>query len=986
MNNLLGLLLLGARGVLLLPWVRIVRRNNAVLNGRRRPPSGASVALLVSLSLAGWCAAEARADSDPALAVTRDLSDRTWPQAFDATIDLLKVRYPITEHKGIDWEQVRVRYRKAFEDAETSGDLSDAYVAWRRFVTETLRDGHVAFVVDRSRKDGELGSVARATGMRPQLGGFFGLEIARCDDGSVLVVQVDDALAAAGLEWGSRIHEWNGRPIGEVLTEVDLLWAPPTATVEARRLLQERAIVRAPVGRTAVVGYTAPEGEARRASITLTAREALDEEKLPDLAYSRYCSVAGSSMWPTGTVRPDGVGVLRLQSMMPEISGDASLEEMLPLLMAFVGEARRLVAEMDAQGVRGIVMDLRNNCGGSDQLGAMIASDFFREQRHYMTTVGYDAASRRWVAAVGEPPLENPVIVRPAENPFGGRVAILANPETVSAGEGMARCMGMIPNSVSVGFFGTNGSFCNTGGGVTLKAGFTLLFPIERCVDEQGRILIDADASGRGGVVPDVRVPRTPETLHALFVEGRDPELEAAVALLQQPGEIDKSIPVLMPARVDTAAGGTFTLTAPTGGASYQWFEGERGDVSRPVPGATAATLSLGATATTSYWVRIQRTVGALDSTTVPVVVPGSEVELLAPTGTYGVGTVSLPLVDPTRSDVYKEGSTTAPRRLMLRLWYPAVTTPEEARSEFMDADTFGFLTQGVEPAPDPALRELIATHSVARAPMPAGRGRFPVIVFAPGGETTYSSYQTLLEDLASHGYIVVAVNSPGNAGITVFPDGQLLKYVAPEDADESHYETHARVYADDLRFVIRSLARLDRDQTLPVFGRMMYTKVGCAGHSRGGAAAFWAAVESPQVVAAANIDGSFWGTDHQRPVLKPMLLLRAAASEAAGTDGSFEACFQNLRKGGCRVLIPNAEHNSFCDETYFIAKLAALEGGAVAAVEESAFAQGATRAALLGFFGPILSGPGEPGVAAKLAAYPGVLIEQRTVRTTSAR
>ena len=986
MNYLLGLLLFGAGSMLLRRWVRIVRRNTAVLNGWRLPRGGASVALLVSLSLAGWSAAEARAESDPALDPAQDLSDRTWPEAFDATIDLLKVRYPIAEHKGIDWEQVRVRYRKAFEDAETSGDLTEAYLAWRRFITETLRDGHVAFLVDSSQKDGELGLVAQETAMLRLLGGYFGLEIARCDDGSVLVVQVDDALAAAGLVWGSRIHEWNGRAIEEVLAETDLIVAPMTATVDARRLLQERVIVRAPVGRTAVVGYTAPGGEARHASITLTARAAVAEEIFPNLAYSRYCSVAGSSMWPTGTVRPDGIGVLRLQSMVPDLPTDPTMEEVLELGMAFVNEARKAVSTMAAQGVRGIVMDLRNNSGGLDQLGALIAGDFFRERKHYMTAVGYDAATRRWVVSPSAPPLENPVIVRPSGEPFGGRVVILANPETVSAGEGMARCMGMIPNSVSVGFFGTNGSFCNTGGQVTLKAGFTLLFPIERCVDEQGRILIDADASGRGGVVPEVRVPRTPETLHALYVDGRDPEMDAALALLQQPGEIDKSIPVVMPARVDTVAGGTFMLTAPAGGVSYQWFEGERGDVSHPVPGATAATLSLGATVTTSYWVRIQRSVGALDSATVPVVVPGSELELLAPTGTYGVGTVSMPLVDPTRSDVYKDGSTTAPRRVMLRIWYPAVTSPEAPRCEYMDAATFAFSAEEVEPAPDPELRELIATHAVESAPMPAGQGRFPVIVFAPGGETTYFGYQTLIEDLASRGYVVVAVNSPGNAGITVFPDGEESKYEVPANADETHHATHARVYADDLCFVIRSLAWLDRDRTLPFSGRTQYTRVGCVGHSRGGAAAFWAAVESPQVVAAANIDGSFWGTDHQRPVLKPMLMIRAAASAAEGSDGSFEDCFRNLRKGGCRILIPNAEHNSFCDESYLLAKLAVLEGGDAASVDEAAFAQSATRAALLGFFGPILSGPKEPGVVEKLATYPGVQIEQRTVRTTSAR
>ena len=94
MNYLLGLLLFGAGGVLLRRWVRIVRRNSAVLNGRCPPrggcPSGlrgaASLALLLALALMGWSAAEVRAQADPALYPAQNTSDRTWPQAFDATI------------------------------------------------------------------------------------------------------------------------------------------------------------------------------------------------------------------------------------------------------------------------------------------------------------------------------------------------------------------------------------------------------------------------------------------------------------------------------------------------------------------------------------------------------------------------------------------------------------------------------------------------------------------------------------------------------------------------------------------------------------------------------------------------------------------------------------------------------------------------------------------------------------------------------------
>jgi uncharacterized protein YkwD len=62
-------------------------------------------------------------------------------------------------------------------------------------------------------------------------------------------------------------------------------------------------------------------------------------------------------------------------------------------------------------------------------------------------------------------------------------------------------------------------------------------------------------------------------------------------------------------------AGGTAPLT-------YQWFVGERGTTSAPVPGATSATCSVtGLTTTTSFWVRVSNGAGSVDSRTATITV-----------------------------------------------------------------------------------------------------------------------------------------------------------------------------------------------------------------------------------------------------------------------------------------------------------------------------------------------------------------------------
>lgn len=53
-----------------------------------------------------------------------------------------------------------------------------------------------------------------------------------------------------------------------------------------------------------------------------------------------------------------------------------------------------------------------------------------------------------------------------------------------------------------------------------------------------------------------------------------------------------------------------------------------------------------------------------------------------------------------------------------------------------------------------------------------ASSSRYPVIIVSHGAAPVVQSYTYLLEELASHGYIVVGINHPYVAGITRYPDG----------------------------------------------------------------------------------------------------------------------------------------------------------------------------------------------------------------------
>src|SRR3954453_7416385 len=129
----------------------------------------------------------------------------------------------------------------------------------------------------------------------------------------------------------------------------------------------------------------------------------------------------------------------------------------------------------------------------------------------------------------------------------------------------------------------------------------------------------------------------------------------------------------------------------------------------------------------------------------------GPAVALPAPTGGAVVGSDVIELVDQAR----------AGRRVMLTRWYPALPS-ERHRPPAAYAS--------------PRLRAVIGAlphvRVHARAGARAARGRLPVVLFSPGGNTSRILYQALAEDLASHGYLVIAVDH-GEAPVEL-PNGRV--------------------------------------------------------------------------------------------------------------------------------------------------------------------------------------------------------------------
>jgi dienelactone hydrolase len=182
-----------------------------------------------------------------------------------------------------------------------------------------------------------------------------------------------------------------------------------------------------------------------------------------------------------------------------------------------------------------------------------------------------------------------------------------------------------------------------------------------------------------------------------------------------------------------------------------------------------------------------------------------------------------------------------------------------------------------------------LLTHSYSDAPVSAAQKRFPVLVFAPGFDQLPLTYADLVEDIASHGYIVAGIVVTHFGPVAVFPDGRVVLRANPNpqalgyrDQDDFVLNFAAPTWAADMRFVLNQLGKLNGDSSSMFKGRLDMSHVGTFGHSFGGSTAAQVALEDSRVKAAIDIDGKIYGAITQKRLGKPFLLVLSVSRQRA--------------------------------------------------------------------------------------------------------
>ncbi|MEU1286761.1 hypothetical protein [Kitasatospora sp. NPDC005856] len=347
------------------------------------------------------------------------------------------------------------------------------------------------------------------------------------------------------------------------------------------------------------------------------------------------------------------------------------------------------------------------------------------------------------------------------------------------------------------------------------------------------------------------------------------------------------------------------------------------------------------------------------------------------PSGEFAVGTRVAQWTDPRRPETFTADPNDQ-RTVVVQLWYPAQKSPEGARrAQYLgrteqEARTVsealargvglpGFLVDGVPRA---------RSRSVFDAPVAAGGGRFPVVLFSPGSGGVRTQNTAWAEELASHGYVVAALDHPYDSAAVVLADGRTVTSETSSSGDPDKDEELAAgwtaVRAADLGFVLTRLDSEDRGENPgPLTGRLDTGRVAASGHSMGGAAALQAARQDRRFGAVVDLDGYPHGP--ASPALgQPTLALTQAITPA--TDPRYlPRLTEALRASSAtnyRLTIPGAAHLTFMDGPLYLPPVPSIVGSLGRTESPRVVA-----AATLAFLDAVLrDGSGDP--AGALSAY----------------
>ena len=248
------------------------------------------------------------------------------------------------------------------------------------------------------------------------------------------------------------------------------------------------------------------------------------------------------------------------------------------------------------------------------------------------------------------------------------------------------------------------------------------------------------------------------------------------------------------------------------------------------------------------------------------------------PTGPYSIGSLAYHWVDTSRAELFTADPNDH-RELMAQVWYPAWNQPSKPRVPYME-DAGDVTTAMARIVHLPRLLfghfKYVTTNAVRAAPVADGGSTYPVLIFLSGTGGFRASNTFQIEELVSHGYVVVGLDQPGGSAAVRFPDGRLVSVLARDqiqalitqstsprrEAPALNGQTLENgivpYFAQDASFAIDQLIALTKgDPNSLLAGQLDLQRVGVFGISQGAIVAAEACRRDARIRASLMMDAA---------------------------------------------------------------------------------------------------------------------------------
>jgi hypothetical protein len=373
------------------------------------------------------------------------------------------------------------------------------------------------------------------------------------------------------------------------------------------------------------------------------------------------------------------------------------------------------------------------------------------------------------------------------------------------------------------------------------------------------------------------------------------------------------------------------------------------------------------------------------------------------PSGQYLVGVTYLSFTDEKRVELF-DNDQKSKREITVKAWYPA---DEKSKPEpYLRNIDFA-----IKYCMFPETYRNLTTNSTLNIPVSIKSEKYPIVVFSHGWGEHPAQNTVLMEELASHGYIIFSIAHHYECGYSEYPDGkishiefsslrfqkimaemqnpkgmELIKKMSGATNNDERMQLFRefndvmptglrespKYWAEDLSFFLDQIKGINESNGI-LKGKLDKDRIGVFGMSLGGIASSELCMHDQRVKAGINMDGGLHGSVLEGKMNVPFMFLNAKKFMGYGD------LFKGKSDKDCYAFaIENADHYNFSDYSLYPKPQASFLLGTI----DGKRALDITNVLVLSFFDKYLKNAKEINLLTEAAKFPEMEMASNLSRT----